>query len=199
MSKDFYSAVQDRRSIYGISKEAVIPDERIIEIVRYAVKHAPSAMNSQSGRAVVLLGGHHDKLWDITKEILRKRVPEERFAQTEAKMNSFRNGYGSILFFEDQSVVEGLQVKLPSYKDNFPLWSLQSSGMLQYIIWASLELEGFGVSLQHYNPLIDEEVRQEWSIPESWRLMSEMVLGKPTAPAGEKEFKPLEERVKVFK
>jgi predicted oxidoreductase (fatty acid repression mutant protein) len=198
MSKDFYSAVRDRRSMYGISKETVIPDERIIEIVRYAVMHAPSAMNSQSGRAVVLLGEQHDRLWDITTEILRKRVPAEKFAPTEAKMNSFRNGYGSIMFFEDQSVVEALQAKLPTYKDNFPMWSLQSSGMLQYIVWTALEAEGFGASLQHYNPLIDEEVRKEWSIPENWKLLSQMVFGKPTAPAGEKEFKPLDERVKVF-
>ena len=199
MSKDFYKAVQDRRTIYGISKDTVIPDERIIEIVNNAVKHVPSAFNSQSGRVVLLLGEHHNKLWDITKEALRKKVPEGKFAQTEEKINSFRGGYGSVLFFEDQGTVEGLQAQFPSYKDNFPLWSLQSSGMLQYVVWTSLELEGFGVSLQHYNPLIDHEVVKAWSIPESWRLMSQMVFGKPTAPAGEKEFKPLEERVKVFK
>lgn len=199
MSKDFYSAVQDRRSIYGISKEAVVPDERIVELVKHAVRYAPSAMNSQSGRAVLLFGEHHNKLWDITKEILRKRVPVGKFAQTEAKMDSFRSGYGTILFFEDQSIVEGLQAKYPSYKDNFPLWSLQSSGMLQYIVWTSLEAEGFGASLQHYNPLIDEEVRKEWNIPGNWKLLSQMVFGKPTAPAGEKEIKPLEERIKVFK
>jgi len=199
MNKDFYSAVQDRRTIYGISKETVIPDERIIEIVNYAVKHVPSAFNSQSGRAVLLLGEHHNKLWDITKEALRKKVPEGKFAPTEEKMNSFRSGYGSVLFFEDQSIIEGLQAQFPSYKDNFPLWSLQSSGMLQYVVWTSLELEGFGVSLQHYNPLIDDEIKKEWSIPANWRLLSQMVFGKPTAPAGEKEFKPLDERVKVFK
>ena len=199
MNKDFYSAVQDRRTIYGVSKETIIPDERIIEIVNYSVKHAPTAFNSQSGRAVLLLGEHHNKLWDITKEILRKKVPEGKFAPTEQKMNSFRSGYGTVLFFEDQSIVEGLQAQFPTYKDNFPLWSLQSSGMLQYVVWISLELEGFGTSLQHYNPLIDDEVKKEWRIPASWRLISQMVFGKPTAPAGEKEFKPLEERVKVFK
>lgn len=199
MSKDFYSAVQDRRSIYGISKDPVVSDERITEIVSYAVKHVPSAFNSQSGRSVLLLGEHHNKLWDITEEALRKRVPEEKFADTEKKINSFRSGYGTVLFFEDQSIVEELQERFPAYKDNFPLWSLQSSGMLQYVVWTSLELEGFGASLQHYNPLIDDEVKKEWSIPAKWKLLSQMVFGKPTAPSGDKEFKPLEERVKVFK
>jgi predicted oxidoreductase (fatty acid repression mutant protein) len=199
MNRDFYSAVRERRTIYGISKEAVVPDERIIDLVNNAVKHSPTAFNSQSGRAVLLLGEHHNKLWDITKEILRKKVPEEKFAPTEKKMDSFRNGYGTILFFEDQSVVEGMQAQFPSYKDNFPLWSLQSSGMLQYNVWLSLHIEGFGASLQHYNPLIDDEVRKEWNIPGSWKLWSQMVFGKPTAPAGEKEFSPLEERVKIYK
>lgn len=199
MSKEFYSAVKDRRSIYGISKENVIPDERIVEIVEHAAKYCPSAFNSQSGRAVILLGEHHNKLWDITKGALRSKVPVAKFAATEAKIDTFRNGYGSVLFFEDQSIVEGLQERFPSYKDNFPMWSLQSSGMLQYIVWTALETEGFGASLQHYNPLIDEAVRKEWSIPASWKLLSQMVFGKPTAPAAEKEFKPLEERIKVFK
>ncbi len=199
MSKEFLDAVQDRRSIYGIKKETVVPDERVIEIVKHAVKHCPSAFNSQNGRTLILLGEHHNKLWDITKEALRRKVPETKFAATEAKINTFRNGYGSVLFFEDQSIVEGLQARFPSYKDTIPMWSLQSSGMLQYIVWTALEAEGFGASLQHYNPLIDEEVRKEWGIPESWKLLSQMVFGKPTAPAAEKEFKPLEERIKVFK
>ncbi|MCX7711554.1 MAG: nitroreductase family protein [Clostridia bacterium] len=199
MSKDFYSAVKDRRSIYGISKEAVTSDEKILDILHHAVKYAPSAFNSQSGRAVLLLGDQHNKLWDITKEALRKIVPPESFGSTEEKINSFRNGYGSILFFEDQSVVEGLQSQFPLYKDNFPVWSQHSSGMLQYIVWTSLEIEGFGSSLQHYNPLIDEEVKREWKLPDKWKLIAQMPFGKITAPAQEKDFKPLEERVKMFK
>lgn len=199
MSKDFYSAVRDRRSIYGIGKESPVSDERIVEIVTHAVKHVPSAFNSQSGRAVLLLGGHHTRLWDITEEALRKIVPEENFYKTEEKIDSFRRGYGSILFFEDQGIVEGLQAKFPLYKDNFPVWSLQSSGMLQYVVWTSLQIEGFGASLQHYNPLIDEAVKKEWNIPAEWKLLSQMVFGSPMAPAGEKEFLPLEDRVTVFK
>jgi predicted oxidoreductase (fatty acid repression mutant protein) len=198
-AKDFYQAVADRRSIYGISKEAVVSDERIQEVVNHAVKHTPSAFNSQSARVVVLLGDNHNKLWDITKETLRKIVPAENFSQTEEKINAFRSGYGTVLFFEDQDVIEYLQSNFALYKENFPIWSQQSNGMLQYVIWTSLELEGFGASLQHYNPLIDDEVKQQWNIPASWKLVTQMPFGKPTASAGDKEFKPLEERVKFFK
>ncbi|RCX18880.1 hypothetical protein DFR58_104151 [Anaerobacterium chartisolvens] len=198
MSMEIYKAIANRRSIYGINKETVTSDERIQEIIRYAVKHTPSAFNSQTGRAVLLLRNHHDRLWDITNKALKAIVLAESFAETEQKINSFRNGYGSILFFEDQKIVEGLQESFPLYKDNFPVWSQHSSGILQYITWTLLEAEGFGASLQHYSPLIESEVREAWSIPESWKLIAQMPFGKPAAPAGEKEFGPLEERVKVF-
>jgi len=199
MSIDFYKAIKDRRSFYGIGKEPVASDKRIIEVVEQAVKYSPSAFNSQSARAILLLGEQHNKLWDITKDKLREIVPRESFSQTEEKIDSFRNGYGSVLFFEDQYIIEDLQEKFPLYKDNFPIWSHHSSGMLQYIIWTSLEVEGFGASLQHYNPLIDDEVKRQWNIPDKWKLIAQLPFGKPMAPAGEKEFKPLEERVKVFK
>lgn len=199
MEKNFYSAVADRRTFYGISKEAVTSDERIKEIIEYAVKHAPSAFNSQSARVVLLLGKHHDRLWDITKEALRRIVPADKFSSTENKINSFQSGYGTVLFFEDNSVIEGLQEKFPAYKDNFPIWSQQSSGINQYIIWTSLEIEGFGVSLQHYNELIEEDIKKEWSIQNNWKLIGQMPFGKPTAQPDEKQFQPLEDRVKVFK
>ncbi|KQL44899.1 nitroreductase [Brevibacillus choshinensis] len=198
MGKDFFTAIKDRRTYYGISKETVVSDQRIQEIINEAVKYTPSSFNSQSARVVVLLGEQHDKLWDLTKETLRKIVPAENFASTEEKMDAFRSGYGSVLFFEDQSVIENLQSQFALYKDNFPVWSEQSSGMLQLVVWTALEAEGFGASLQHYNPLINEGVQQEWNVPSSWKLIAQMPFGKPTSTPGEKQFQPLDERVKVF-
>lgn len=199
MSKDFFTAVADRRSYYGISKESVVSDDRIKEIIEHAVKHTPSSFNSQSARVVLLLGDHHDKLWDITKDALRKIVPAEQFSSTEDKINSFKSGYGTVLFFEDNSVIENLQQKFALYKDNFPIWSQQASGMHQFVIWTALEIEGFGASLQHYNELIESDIKKEWSIPDNWKLIGQMPFGKPTAKPGEKQFQPLEERIKVFK
>lgn len=199
MTMDFYKAIANRRTIYGISKEAPISDERIQEVVSYAVKHTPSAFNSQSARVVLLLGKNHDRLWDITGQELRKIVPEDQFSSTEERLSSFKGGYGTVLFFEDTSVIERLQKDFALYQDKFPIWSLNSSGMLQYVVWTSLEAEGFGASLQHYDPIIDAEVKKQWNIPESWKLNAQLVFGKPTAPAGDKDFMPLEERIKVFK
>ncbi len=198
-SQAFYEAVKARRSIYAISKESVISDEKIVELVEEAVLHTPSSFNSQSARVVVLLGEQHDKLWDIALESLRKIVAADQFASTEQRISSFKNGYGTVLFFEDQDVVNGLIEKFPTYAQNFPIWSHHSSGMHQFVVWTALESEGFGVSLQHYNPLIDDEVRATWSLPASWQLIAQMPFGKPTAPAGEKSFNPIEDRLKVFK
>ncbi len=199
MAREFLDAVAQRRTFYSISKEAVISDDKIKEIIEHAVKHSPSAFNSQSDRAVLLIGNHHDKLWDIAKDALRKVVPADQFSQTEERINSFKSGYGTVLFYEDSSVVESLQKEYPLYQENFPVWSQQSNGMLQYIIWTALVSEGFGVSLQHYSNLIQNDVMTEWNIPESWKLIGQMPFGKPTARPDEKEYQPLEERFKIFK
>jgi len=199
MAKNYYEAIEERRTHYGISKEEVVSDDKIKEIIEHAVKHTPSAFNSQTARVVLLLDKHHTKLWDITKEALRKIVPEDKFSTTEEKINSFNAGYGTILFFEDNSIVEYLQKEFPTYKDNFPTWSKESSGMHQFNIWTSLQLLGYGASLQHYNELIEEEVKKEWNIPDGWKMRAQMPFGKPTSQPGEKEFKPLEDRIIVYK
>ncbi|MBP9028001.1 MAG: nitroreductase family protein [Aminivibrio sp.] len=193
--KDFFAAVKDRRTHYGISRVSPVSDDRIKEIVRFAVKHVPSAFNSQSGRAVLLLGKSHDEFWSMVKESLRKIVPADKFAPTEEKIDGFGSGYGTVLFFEDSRPVKKLQEQFPTYAAHFPMWSDHSSGMLQYIVWAGLESEGFGTSLQHYAPVVEEDVRKKWDIPAEWRLIAQMPFGVPVAGPGEKEFLPLEDRV----
>lgn len=198
MQKDFWEAVNGRSSFYAIGKEPVLPNEEIIKLVENALRQAPSAFNSQGSRVVVLLGKEHDRLWDLTTETLRSIVPAENFASTEQKMKAFRSGYGTVLFFEDQPTVQGLQNQFPLYGDNFPVWSLQSCGMLQYLVWVALEAAGFGASLQHYNPLIDERVEKTWNVPKTWKLLGEMPFGKPLAAPDAKTFLPISDRVKVY-
>ena len=195
----FLQAIGERRSLYAISSEKVVSEERVQEIVEFAVKHTPSAFNSQSARVIVLFGEQSNKLWKITTETLRNVVPSENFASTQEKMDMFSAGYGTLLFFEDQAVIEGLQSQFDLYADKFPVWSNEASGMLQLVIWTALEAEGLGATLQHYNPLIDDEVKATWNIPTEWRLTAQMPFGKPIAPAGEKQFNPIAERVKVYK
>ena len=51
----------------------------------------------QHVRAVVLFGTEHDKLWDITSEVLRAKIGDERYkAGTEAKMTMFKGAAGTV-------------------------------------------------------------------------------------------------------
>lgn len=198
MNKTFWEAVDGRHSYYDIRKQSPVSNAEIRALVEHAVREVPSAFNMQSARTVVLFGKEHDALWDIVENSLRPLVPADKFGGTQEKIASFRAGYATVLFYEDQAVIEDLQEKFALYKDNFPLWSLQSSGMLQFTVWTALESEGFGASLQHYNPLIDEAVRERFHLPESWKLWGQMPFGVPGSPAEEKEPLPLEPRVLCF-
>ena len=199
MSKDFYSAIKDRRSIYAIGKDVNISDDFIEEVIKYCVKYTPSAFNSQSARVVLLLGENHTKLWNIVMETLRKIVPAKAFSSTEEKINSFNNGYGTVLYFDETNIVKGLQEKFPTYKDNFPVWAEQANGMLQFAIWNALEIEGLGASIQHYNPIIDDEVKREFNISDSWKLIAQMPFGNILKNPDEKDFAPIEDRVLIIK
>lgn len=200
MERTFKEALRHRRSYYALTPESPIDDAQIEQIVRFAVKHVPSAFNSQSTRVVLLLQEHHAELWKIVKRCLLSIVPEGAFAQTEEKIErSFASGYGTVLFFEDTAVVRDLQQKFPLYAGNFPVWSEQTSAMHQLAIWTMLEDAGLGASLQHYNPLIDSEVRAYWSLPEEWKLIAQMPFGLPAGEPSEKSFEPLDARIRVFR
>jgi predicted oxidoreductase (fatty acid repression mutant protein) len=128
MALTFLEAIKNRRTYYAITNESPVSDEKIKEILEQALLHVPSAFNSQTTRLVLLLGDQHKKLWNITKETLRKIVPAENFGATESKIDgSFASGYGTVIFYEDTEVVEGLQKAFPSYSDNFPIWSQQTA------------------------------------------------------------------------
>ena len=200
MTKSFKEALKARRTFYRIQNKSTLSDKEIRDLICFAVEFVPSAFNSQTTRVVLLTGKAHEKLWNIVKNVLRKRVPAEVFGKTEEKIDGcFACGYGTILYFEDMAIVRSLQESFPTYKDNFPIWAEQTDAMHQLAVWTMLEDAGLGASLQHYNPLIDDEVRRTWDLPESWILIAEMPFGTPTAEPGEKEFGELSGRIKIFR
>ena len=188
---------QNRRSVYALGKNLPISEQEALEIIDNAVKHSPSAFNSQTAHAVVLLGENHQKLWDITFGELEKFLPnEEAKAATKGKIDSFSAAYGTILFFEDHDVVKGLQEQFPAYANNFPIWSEQSTGIASFAVWNALAEAGVGANIQHYNPVIDEKVAAEWNIPANLVLRAQMPFGEKLQEAA-----PIERtsRVRVVK
>ncbi|KAL0932969.1 nitroreductase [Colletotrichum truncatum] len=191
-------AIKARRTYYPLSKDLTISKERVDEIVKTALAHVPSSFNSQSNRVVVLHGAEHDKFWDITTGVLKAIVPGDQWEATAGRMAMFKGAAGTVLFFEDQDVVNTFQEKFALYADRFPVWANQSDAMLQFTLWTALEAEGLGANLQHYNPLVDQQVAAEWKVPASWKLNAQLVFGGKTGEAGPKEFKPIEEIFKTF-
>jgi len=187
--------IRGRRSIRKLTREPEIGRERIARAVSLAL-HAPSSFNMQSGRLVVLTGKSHQKLWDIVLETLRAEAPPENLGSTEQRLQGFASGAGTILVFEDQAVVRGWQGKVPLYRNHFPDWSLQASGMLQYALWLALSADGIGASLQHYNPLIDDAVKRTWGLPEEWRLIAQMPFGIPAEAPEAPQHLPVDDVVR---
>jgi predicted oxidoreductase (fatty acid repression mutant protein) len=194
----FLDQIKQRRTIYAIGKNVSKDQSAIEQIIQDAVRHSPSAFNSQTSRVVTLYGASHTKFWNMVREALRKVVPAEAFANTDAKINSFEAGLGTALFYEDQDTVKALQEQFALYADNFPVWSEHSTGIAQFAVWTALAEQNIGASLQHYNPIIDDEAAAAFDIPANWKLRAQLVFGSIEAPAGEKTFMENSERFKSF-
>lgn len=196
--RSFQEAVINRRTNYALDKNIEVLPSQIVAAVERLTKEVPTAFNMQSSRIILAMGDHHDKIWKITRAELQKIVPAEKFSGTDSKLKGFESAFGTILFFEETSTVEKMQKQFPLYAENFPIWASQANGMIQFAIWTELTNLGLGVNLQHYNPLIDSEIKKEFSVPESWKLVAQMVFGNPTASSAPIEKLPIEERVKIF-
>ena len=194
----FLNHIKQRRTIYAVGKNVALTPEQIESVIKEAVNHSPSAFNSQTSRIVTLFGESHLQLWNIVRETLRKIVPEAAFEGTNAKINSFAAGYGTVLFYEDQDVVKSLQEQFALYADNFPVWSEHSSAIAQFAVWTALSEQNIGASLQHYNPIVDAEIAEIFDIPANWKLRAQLVFGSIEAPAGEKTFMAEADRFKTF-
>ena len=198
MNKTLAASLKNRRSVYALGKNSGVSAKDIVALVKETTDFVPSAFNGQSQRTIVLSGEAHTAFWGIVMETLRKIVPAANFAKTEAKINGFAEGEGTILFFDDEAVTNHLIKAFPLYAENFKPWAEQQNGMLQLAVWLALEDQGLGANLQHYNPLIDEEVKAKWGIAKDWKLRAEMVYGKKLADADPREHQKIDSRVLAF-
>ncbi|MDR6797096.1 nitroreductase family protein [Acinetobacter calcoaceticus] len=194
----FLELIKKRRSIYSIGKNLKLSPTEIEKLIQEAVKHSPSAFNSQSSRVVVLFDQSHQNFWNIVLDVLKTIIPAEALTGTEQKIQSFASGAGTVLFFEDQDVIKGLQEQFELYADNFPIWSEHSTAIAQFAVWNVLAEQGIGASLQHYNPIIDEKINAAFNVPTHWKLRAQLVFGSIEGEAGEKAFIEDESRFKTF-
>ncbi|MCD1146552.1 nitroreductase family protein [Peptoniphilus sp. KCTC 25270] len=185
-------ALRERRTYYAINKDLPISEEKVVEKIKEVVTLVPDAFNMKSARTVVALGEKQDELWDAIYDVFDGKVERE-------KIDSFKAGAGTILYFIDEDVVKSLQEEFPNYAENFPIWANHANGMLQLAIWSALREEGIGASLQHYNPVIDEKVKEMFSVPESYKLIAQMPFGGIVQEPEAKEAEDPNNRTKVVK
>ena len=100
----FVDHLKKRRSIEVLGKKVNFSQAYIAELIQEAVRSCPSALNSQSSRIVVLFGDSHEDFWQIVKDVQRKLIAAHVFESTEMKIDQYRAGFGTILFYEDQLV-----------------------------------------------------------------------------------------------
>lgn len=200
METNLINLAKQRRSIYALGKNVTADQEDLVNLIQKAVKNVPTAFNNQTTRAIITFNGSHDKVWDIVLDRLRKEVPNEKaFEATKAKIAGFKAAFGTILFFTDMDVVEQFKQQAPLYADNFYDWSEQGQGIADFAVWTALAENNLGANLQHYNPIIDDQIRAAFDVPASWRLRAQMPFGSIEAPAGAKEFIDDSKRFKVAK
>ncbi|MCI6989447.1 MAG: nitroreductase family protein [Campylobacter sp.] len=185
------STLKKRRSIYGLSKDLPISDDELKNLINSVSELTPDAFNMRSQRLVVALGEVQNELWDGIFDIFGGKITRE-------KIDLFKNAYGTVLFFYDDSVVKDMQERYPNYANNFVLWAREALAMLQINLWnafASLEI---GANLQHYNPVINELVREKFELSNDFKLLAQMPFGGILHTPEAKEKEDISKRVIFF-
>lgn len=185
--------IKKRRSYYNINKEIPVSEEEIINFIKEATELVPDAFNMKSQRLAVFTGQKHDELWDSIYDEFGGKVARE-------KIDSFKSGYGTIIFSIDENVVKSLQDKFPNYADRFPSWAEQANAMLQFSIWVGLREMGLGASIQHYNPVIDEALKKKFDIKDHHKILAQLVFGGIVEePQAKEKENDINHRVKIIK
>lgn len=196
----FIEGYKMRRTVYDLGSSLPVKKEVVICAVKEAIKHVPSSFNNQANRAVVLFGKNHASFWsEAVWSFISGTFPKDKLGYFEGKINSFKEAAGTVLFFVDTKIIEQFQKNSPAYKDAFPVWAEQSSGMVQFAVWSTLAACKTGGNLQHYNDMsIEKCVKQKLSLPAPWKLIAQMPFGNIVTPAGDKSFPfPIDECVLI--
>ncbi len=181
-------SLKSRRSYYSINRELPVSVDQVISMAEELTELVPDAFNMKSSRIVVVYGEKQDLLWDTIYNVFEGKV-------ARSKIDSFKAGFGTVLYFYDGTTVESMQKQFPRYAENFPTWANQASGMLQLSIWSGLRELGIGASLQHYNPVIDKAVKALFNVPEEYVLVAEMPFGGIVEQPEPKEKEDIKKRV----
>ncbi|KAI9347244.1 nitroreductase family protein [Obelidium mucronatum] len=199
-STPFGQALLARRSHRAITANSPLSDTELENLVKFALIHAPSFFNSQSSRAVLLVKEDHIKYWQTAIENVKKVQSGDHLTGTIAKLSSYQKGYGTVLIWEDDAVIQTVSEKFPAAKPLFPEFQAHGSGILQFAIWTALAEAGLGASLQHYQAHTEKDTVVAYGLPESWRMIAQIPFGvvESGVVLPDKVVAPIESRFKSF-
>lgn len=196
---ELQKALEERRSHYVLGKNTDLTQQEIVDAVSHVVKHAPSAFNNQSTRVAILFGDEKEKFWNHIYDVQKDVLQGEMWDQMSGVIAGARdNALGTVIFFEDNAVAD----QLPTNEERTLVYKHTADANVQYGTWLSLTELGLGATLQHFNlgyeQGFDKATKEMFGLPDTYEMVAQMPFGSIEAPAGDKEFAPLEDRVHVF-
>ena len=195
----YIDTLKKRRSVYNLNNMLPILEDELMNNLEQILLESPTAFHMQSPYLLVLMDKEHKKLWEIVTNTLKQIIPENNFKSTQDKMDMFSKAKGTILFFDNKDIIEQLKIDYPLYKDSFDAHAAHGMGILQANIWNYLASINIGSNLQHYNPLIDNEVKKQWNIPDNYQLTAQLVFGGINEFPEPKEKIPASLRMNIYK
>ena len=196
----FIEDLATRRSVYHLGKSDKISPEKVQAIVEACMENSPAPFNMPTTHVILTFGEKHEQIWSITKECLKARMKrkQETFELASENIDKLASGMGTILFYEDFSMVKELRETYAMYADSFADWSQQASGILQANIWTALASENIGACLQHYNPIIDAKLKELFAVSDDWKLIAQMPFGSIETVPQEKYIEPVANRLTIY-
>lgn len=182
MSASLLKSIATRRTLYALKPElpSAITIADVQKTVQAIIKDTPTAFNSGVNHAVILTGATHKSVWSSVTDAIESEAGKKRPASVRDE------AFGSVIFFTDDKITEGLQQGFPAFASAFPDFANHASGAAQITAWTALELDGMGAHLQHYNGYVKAALGDK--VPAHWTVQAQLCFGVPTAPAGEKTF-----------
>lgn len=186
----FLKTLVSRRTHYALKN--TLPEgvtiEQVQEIVQRIVKHTPTSFNSQTIRAVVVVGDLHKQIWNSVADAIEGESGKKR------PISARDEAFGSIIFIDDEETVTQFQEKFAAFAAYFPVFATTSNGAAQINTWTALQEIGLGGHLQHYNGYVQAALGDR--IPKTWSVQAQLVFGTPVTGPYEKTF--IENEVKIL-
>lgn len=195
----YLDLVTKRLSQYHLGQEQKHSIEEIANYLGQVANQAPSAMNIQATRLVLLSGEKHLEVWEHIYATQQKIMSEKMFQWFTEVYNGAISGIGTVLFFEDRAIYKTLPNPNPEARQKI---KMRNSAIVQYGTWLALTELGYGASMQHnnlgYEEGFDRGIREMLDLPESWELTAQMPFGSIEIPAVSKEKISLTEQIRVL-